>query len=248
MKGVDLNSIRKQIASSGVMENSLVVKYKVLLVPIIVVVLAGVIVVLVTIPQLVGLFNTFKTIDELNAKKVVYQKKAGELERINVEDFRKNLDTALVALPVEKDIPGVMGELLVSLGGSGLGLDGITFSNSPPESDKLQEYMITIDVSGEEQSLRSFLQRVTVAPRLIKLTGIEVSKGAVGKIGASITFTTFYQALPNAIGSVDEKLPVIGNADTQILADIETKIKTFPKVTTEQAGSSVTGKLDPFRP
>lgn len=248
MKGVDLNSIRKQIASSGVMENSLVVKYKVLLVPIIVVVLAGVIVVLVTIPQLVGLFNTFKTIDELNAKKVVYQKKAGELERINVEDFRKNLDTALVALPVEKDIPGVMGELLVSLGGSGLGLDGITFSNSPPESDKLQEYMITIDVSGEEQSLRSFLQRVTVAPRLIKLTGIEVSKGAVGQIGASITFTTFYQALPNAIGSVDEKLPVIGNADTQILADIETKIKTFPKVTTEQAGSSVTGKLDPFRP
>lgn len=248
MKGVDLNSIKKQIASSGVMESSLVVKYKVLFVPVLIVVLAGVIVVLVTIPQLIALFNTFKTIDELNAKKVVYQKKAGELERINIEDYRKNLDTALVALPVEKDIPGVMGELLVSLGGSGLGLDGITFSNAPPETDKLQEYTITIDVSGDEQSLKSFLQRVTVAPRLIKLTGIEVSKGTAGQIGASITFTTFYQNLPNAIGSVDEKLPVIGNADTQILADIETKIRSFPKVTTGQAESAVTGKLDPFRP
>jgi Tfp pilus assembly protein PilO len=248
MKSLDLDTIKKQIAASGVMENELVAKYKILFVPILVVIFAGVIVMLVTIPQIITLLNTFKTIDELNAKKAVYQKKVADLERINVEDYRKDLDTALVALPVEKDIPGVMGELLVSLGGSGLALEGITFSNSPPESDKLQEYMVTIDVSGDEISLKSFLERVTVAPRLIKLTGIEVSRGNGTDIGASITFTTFYQALPNALGSVDEKLPVIGAGDTQILADIETKIKTFPKVTSTQTGSSAQGKLDPFRP
>lgn len=242
-----LNDLKKSIKDSPLLKNEYVEKYKIFFVPLAVLSLGVLISVLVTVPQFLKLFETFKTIDELNQKKAFYQQKEQELESINQNQFRQDLDTALIALPVEKDIPGVLGELLVGLGGSGMSLDGITFSTSPAESEQTQEYAITINASGEESSLRNFLERVTLAPRLIKLTVIEVSKNTGTNISASITFVTFYQLLPKSIGSVDDKLPKISQADTQVLSDIAQKIKAFPKITNQASGSAV-GKLDPFRP
>lgn len=242
-----LTELKKGLKDSPLIKNGLVEKYKIVLVPLMVLVLATVIIILVTIPQFLKLFETFKTIDELNQKKAFYQQKEKELEAINEGKFREDLDTALIALPVEKDIPGVMGELLVALGGSGMDLDGITFSTSPVESEQTQEYAITIDASGEESTLRNFLERVTVAPRLVKLNSIEVSRGTGQTVSTSITFVTFYQLLPKTIGSVDDKLPKVTQADTQVLADIAAKIRSFPKAN-NQGSQSTIGKLDPFRP
>lgn len=244
----DLKTLKKDLLSSPLMTNELVIKYKVLLVPGIVLALSILIVVIVTIPQFLALLQTFKNIDELEQKKILYQKKAADLDEVNIEDFRKDLDTALVALPVEKNIPGIMGQMLVSLGGSGLSLEGISFSNAPAESDKAQEYTITIDVSGDETGLNNFLERVSVAPRLVKLSSIEVSKGIGNSISASIIFATFYQLLPKTAGSFDDKLPTISKNETQVLSDIRAKIQTFPQIGSQQAGSVTTGKLDPFRP
>lgn len=241
------NDFKKSLKDSPLFKNEYVEKYKIFIVPLFVLALAVLISVLVTVPQFLKLFETFKTIDELNQKKAFYQQKKMELDNINQEKFRQDLDTALIALPVEKDIPGVMGELLVALGGSGMNLEGITFSSSPVESEQIQEYAITIDASGDETSLRNFLERVTVSPRLIKLTVIEVSKNTGNSISTSITFVTFYQLLPKSIGSVDDKLPKITEVDTQVLADIAQKVKAFPKISSQASGSAV-GKLDPFRP
>lgn len=244
----DLKILKKKLLSSPLMTSELVIKYKVLLVPGIVLVTSILIVVLVTIPQFFSLLQTFKTIDDLNQKKIVYQKKAADLEQIQIEDYRKDLDTALEALPVEKNIPGIIGQMLVSLGGSGLSLEGISFSNAPPESEKVQEYTITIDVSGDEIALGNFLERVTIAPRLVKLSSIEVNQGAGDNVSASLTFATFYQLLPKTAGSVDDKLPVITKSEKQMLSDIRTKVETFPQIGLQQSGEATAGKLDPFRP
>lgn len=240
-----LESIKKRISSSAFFTDNKYEKYRVLLVPLLVIISAIFISVLVTIPQVFKLVNTFKTIDELGQKKLSYQKKASELESINTTEYRNNLDIALVALPVEKDIPGVMGEILVSLGGSGMHLNGITFSNSPAESEKAEEYSIAIDATGNKTSLGNFLERVTLAPRLIKLTSINIETVSGDSLNATVSFATFYQTLPNTIGSVDDQLPKIGKDDTQILADIETKEHRFPKVT-QEASASAKGKLNPF--
>lgn len=242
-----LNSFKKALKDSALLRNEYMGKYKIFLVPVIVLALAILISALVTIPQFLKLFETFKSIEELNTKKVFYQQKEQELASIDQDRFRQDLDIALVALPVEKDIPGVLGELLVSLGGSGMDLEGITFSTAPVESEKTQEYAITINASGEESSLRNFLERITIAPRLIKLVSIEVNKNSNRNISASITFVTFYQLLPKSIGSVDDKLPKVTKEDTQVLTDIAQKVKTFPRVGSESSGFTK-GKLDPFRP
>lgn len=242
-----LESIKKQISSSAFVSDGKYERYRLLLIPFIVLVSAILVSVLVTVPQVFKLIDTFKTINELDQKKLFFQEKASGLEAINVEDYRKDLDTGLVALPVEKDIPGVMGEILFSLGGSGLHLNGITFSNSPLESEKVEEYAITIDASGTKSSLRNFLERVTLAPRLIKLTSINITNMSEDSLDARVIFATFYQTLPKSIGSIDDQLPEIGKEETQILKDIETKKRLFPKASPGTSGSSK-GKLNPFSP
>ncbi len=221
-------------------------KHSRLIIPGIVLVIAILILSLVTIPQFLKLFDTFKTIGELEQKKLFYQRKVSELENLNLPKLRQDLETALVALPVDKDIPGVTGELLVALSGSGTSLSGITFSSAAPESEKVQEYTLRIDISGTEDNLKNFLERVKVSPRLIKLSSIDVGKGSGGNLSASIGFVTLYQLLPQNIGSVDEDVPQITQPDLQVLSDIEAKVRALPRVSQEEASSSATGKLNPF--
>ncbi|MBI2593418.1 type 4a pilus biogenesis protein PilO [Candidatus Daviesbacteria bacterium] len=242
-----LESVKKQLKALPFFEDVKYEKYRLLLVPFVVLVTAILVMVLITVPQIYKLISTNNTIKELEQKKLFYQKKASELQSIKIQNYRNDLNTALVALPVEKDIPGVMGEILFSLGGSGMALSSITFSTSPAESEKVEEYTITIEASGTETSLRNFLERVTLAPRLIKLTKIQVNNGTNNKLNASIAFVAFYQTLPSNIGKIDDLVPKINQEDTQILADIEAKQTQFPKATAETS-QTTTGKLNPFKP
>lgn len=242
-----LKTLKTQIIALPIFSAPQYARYRMFFVPLFVVIIASLITLLVTAPQIVKLLKTSQDLKDLEEKKQFYIQKASELENLNVEDYRNNLDTSLIALPVDKDIPGVMGELLVSLSGSGMSLLGISFSNSPPESDKLQEYSILLNVTGSEDNLRNFLERVTVAPRLIKLSSIEVSKGAGENFTIALSFATFYQILPGDIGSIDDELPKISASDTQFLADIQAKVKTFQTVA-NQAAVPVAGKSNPFSP
>lgn len=242
-----LESTKKRISSTPFFRDEKYKKYRAFSVPLFALIIAILLSVLVTIPQIYKLLHTYKTIDELKQKKIFYQKKASDLEAIKVFDYRNDLDTALVALPVEKDIPGVIGEILVSLGGSGMHLGGISLSSSPQVSEKTEEYNISIDAAGTETSLRNFLERVKLAPRLVKLTAINVENASSGSLSTRITFTTFYQALPNNISAIDVELPEIGKNDTSTLVDIEAKKRQFPKVT-QEATASAKGKSDPFSP
>lgn len=241
-----LKLLKRKIGESSFFSSPFYLKYNRFIVPAMVLIIALLISALVTVPQVFKLFETFKTIDGLNQKKSFYQKKTEELEGLNLPDTRQELETALVALPVDKDITGVTGELLVALSGSGMSLDAISFSSTAPESEKVQEYSLRMDVSGNEESLKSFLDRVKVTPRLIKLSSIDISKGTRTSLSASIGFVTLYQQLPQNVGSVDEDVPKITAADRQILSDIQAKIISLPRITQTEASGSATGKLNPF--
>lgn len=241
--------IREKIAGTGILTNPMYIKYKHYLVPGIVLVIALLISGLVTVPQVFRLFETFKTIDDLNQKKQFYQVKNAELQNLNLESYQADLDTALLALPVDKNIPGVTGELLTALSGSGMTLDGITFANSPAESDKVEEFMLRMDISGSESELKNFLERVKLTPRIIKMTSLEIGKSKDGRLTAAVGFVTLYQALPKNISSVDEPLPVITQTQSEALAGIKAKVQAFPADTSGGNGSGgIVGKLNPFAP
>lgn len=239
-------ALKLRISTMPIFQSPLFIKYNRLIIPGIVLIIAIFILTLVTIPQVFKLIETFRTIDELNTKKVFYQKKIADLESLDLEKYRKDLETSLVALPVDRDIPGVTGELLVALSGSGMSLSGIAFSSASPESDKVQEYSLKLEVSGSEDSLKNFFERVKISPRIIKIVSLDISQGKTQTLNASLGFVTLYQALPQHIGSVDADIPTISSADSQTLVDIAAKIRTLPQVTETEASTSAVGKSDPF--
>lgn len=240
------SNLKEKIASSGFFNSPFYLQYHQYMVPGIVLVTGLLITSLVTIPQLFKSFETFKKIDELKAKKAFYQTKVATLEGIDLELYKRNLDTALIALPAEKNIPGVAGELLTALGSSGLSLEGITFASTPIEAGKISELSFKIEVSGSKENLTNFLDRIKLTPRIIKLTSIDISK-AGAKVNTSIGFATLYQLLPENIGSIDEVVPQITSQEIQVLTDIEAKTRSIPQITPSATGpTAVSGKLDPF--
>ena len=223
------------------------VQHRQLVIPGLVLVVAILISVLVTIPQFLRLFETFKTIAELSEKKAFFAEKITTLKGIDEELYRKNLETALIALPVDKDVPGVTGGLLVALSSSGMSLNGINFAVNSVEGAVVSEYTLKMDISGQESDLRSFLDRIKLIPRIVKLTTLEVSKGRSETLGVTVSLVTLYQNLPENIGTVDEKVPQLTDADYVTLNEIKRKVDALPQTAvSEGSSSSSTGKQNPF--
>lgn len=242
-----IDQIKKSIVTSEFLNSPFFIKYKAFLVPLIVLIIAVVITLLVIVPQTIQLLDTFKTLGELRDKSLFYKKKEAELKSVNIDQYKKDLDTALIALPVNKDVPGIIGQLLVALSSSGMSLEGVSLSSSPAENEKVEELGIKLETGGSETSLENFLDRIKLSPRIIKLSAIQVSKTSLDKLTASVTLVTFYQLLPKDIGSIDAELPKIAKAETQVLTDIATKAQSLRQTSPEETRST-TGKLDPFAP
>lgn len=245
-----IKELKEQLASNPFFSSPVYLRYKQFIVPGIVLVIAILISMLVTIPQFLRLFETFKNISDLNQQKEFLQNKVAALQTLDQVQYQKDLDIALMALPVDKNIPGVTGEILVALSGSGMSMDGLTFANAPLESEKVEEFTLRLEVTGTQESLSNFLERVKLTPRLIRMTSVDVGKTKSGLVSASVGFVTLYQQLPKKIGAVEEPVPQITAADTQVLADIKSKAGSISSESPADLGGSggSVGKLNPFAP
>lgn len=242
-----LNDFKKNPMVVAFLKSELYIKYRIVLVPTIVLILSLTIAILVTVPQVIKLFQTYQVINDLNSKNIFYEDKITKLKKTDINTYKKNLDTALVALPVEKDIPGILGQLLVAVSSSGLSLEGISFSGASADSGVVSEYSIKMELKGTEIGLHNFLERIKVTPRLMKLNAIDLSKNENSDdLFASVSFVTLYQPLPDSIGSVEQPLASITTEDMQVLSDIQAKINSFPKLNAGSAPGGSVGKLDPF--
>lgn len=243
---ISLAQLKERITSHPFFTSPFYLQHRHFIMPGIVLVVALLVSGLVTVPQVFRIFENIRTINELNQKKTFFKVKNATLAGIDLELYRKNLDTALLALPVDKDIPGVTGELLVALSSSGMTLDAISFAGSEADENIVQEYSLKFDVKGQESNLENFLERVKLTPRIIKMTTIDVSKSKSNIVTASINFVTLYQELPENIGSIDDQVPEITADDNKLLAEIREKVESIPQVSVQAGATPVSGKLNPF--
>lgn len=240
-----LNKIKVKIEAMPFFNSPFFLQHRQFVVPGLVLAVAILISGLVTIPQFVRLFDTFKTIQELTEKRNFFEEKITALENIDEDLYRKNLETALVALPVDKDIPGVTGELLTVLNGSGMSLQGINFAANNAEGSEVSEYTLKMDIVGGEDNFKTFLERVKTIPRIVKMTALEISSGRSSALSISVSLVAIYQKLPENIGAVDEELPQLTNADSVTLTEIKNKIDALPQVS-PVIGDTTSGKPNPF--
>ncbi len=222
-------------------------KYKLIIWPVVVGVCCLVILMLVVLPQLLTYFSKRTETDELNNRLGVLEAKAQELEQLDDKVYSNNLKLALGALPSDKEVPQSLNILQSFITQSGMTLENIRFlaNTDPSSTEQKNTYQIGITVLGSLDSVKRLLLQVNNSPRIFRLDMINVNtlKG-VSSVEADLTFTLFYEPQGTEIGSIDQPLPKLTDADQKLLGDLSNRTRI---VSTGTSNLNIPlGKLNPF--
>lgn len=249
-------------ALNKLLKNEQFIKYQPILLPSASGLICLLLLFLVAIPQFLKLQSNQKGIKEIESKITFYKQKTETLSRIEAETYKSNISAALVALPDDRDIPGIIGNIQSAVGSSGLTLDGLSFANSTA-TNSLNNYLVRTQVSGDINSIKRFISIMQESARVVKLGQLDFAGGVGSKLQANIDFITYFQPLPNIITSVDQEVPSLTEKDIALLDKIKgyapapATIDT-PAVNTPTSGTTPgtalpestvdgPGKADPFK-
>lgn len=223
--------------------NQYYLRYKIILWPAVVGIICVVLLIFIIIPQIQNSFFTLRTLSDSEARLRNLDKKADLLERINTSEYRQNINTALIALPEEKDIPGVLSQILFLLGANQLKLVAIGLSPAPPSSSNLESVGLKLEVEGDTLGIKNFLTKLRAVPRLMKVTGLEVN-GSRETIQATISLTAHYLGLVSQLGDIEKPIEEVSQAELEVLTTIKNNLRSTPSSLVITPTS--TGKVDPF--
>lgn len=221
-------------------------KYQVFIWPFFAVVISVSLVFLVGIPQVKKILEDEKVLAQTNQNYKKLQVKLDILQNIDSAFYQSKINTVLTALPIEKDIPGAVGQVLFLISSTNLRLDGITLSHISDSSlveDK--SYQIRLELTGSVDNLRNFTQKVRESPRVMKITSLEVAESrGTNQLQATIVLDAYYEPLPTTLGGVDQDLSPLSREEEEIIQKIEAFTRNTPIST--GSGSLIIGKSDPF--
>jgi Tfp pilus assembly protein PilO len=232
----------KVLTSNPIYQN-----YSLIIIPLISILGCIVIAALVTIPQVFKILDTNQKIDETRAEQLFYKTKIANLQRIDTKLYRQNLDTALIALPPDKDIPSAIGDILNLLSGSGLQLLGMSFNQTGQPIGSLENFQTRVDVLGDVNQLKKFIELSQDSSRVLKIDGIEITSSATSdQIQATFNMLAFYQAIPVSVSvPLNQQVNLLTEADRQVLEKVEVYSRNRQVI--ESTASAVeVGKADPF--
>lgn len=201
---------------------------------------------LVIAPNVTKLIETNRNIEDLIIRKQSLETKLRGLEQSDPETVKKNIETTLMALPEDKDIPGAINQLLYLVNTNNLILTGVSFTPASGVEDGTSTYQVKMDVTGDLINLRNFVNRIKENVRLLKPDSLEITGARFTEIQSTIAVKVYFQPLQNSIGDVEKPLPVITQKDLEALA----KIKDSATINSQISGvadDTQKGKADPFQ-
>lgn len=228
------------------LENPYLIKYKAFILPALAILISLVLLILVVYPQAVAGFEQQRQVSEIRAKVDFLTKKSEDLAKIDVALYQGNLNTALLAVPQEKDVSGAIGQVLYLVSKNQLSVDSVGFG-AAIEEDGIAAFMIRLEVQGEMQDVKSLIADAGSSPRILKVSGIELSGSrGVTRVQAAIGLSVYFQPLPTVIGKIDQPLISPTPKDLELLAVIKSKINSSPVVNNDDI-TGLQGKTDPFQ-
>lgn len=220
-------------------------KYKLYIFPSVVTLASLILIVFVIYPQTVKLISNHRTGEELLGKMRFLEVKAQELESINEEDLTKKLAAALTVFPQDKDFGNVIG--LIQNISSRYSFDIVDLSlgqGSEPEKGAETGYLVKLEAVGPKSALNTLLVGLESAPRLMKVSGVEVSsEKSPDSVNVVITLKVLFSPVPNTLGALHSPLPVVTTKDQEILSRLVNNILTSQ---TTAVVAPTLGKQNPF--
>lgn len=219
--------------------------YSYILIPVISLVLCVLIAILITIPQVIRIFETTKQIDDLKSQQTFFKNKIASLQKVDIPSYRRNLDTALIAMPTDRDIPSAIADVLNLLSTSGLQMLGITFTHGVETIGGIESMQMRLDVLGDYRQLKNFIEISNTSTRILKIDSIEIaSSTSTNRVQATLSLLAFFQPIPPNVNlPLTQSVSLFSEEDRRILSQIRLPSSLGPS---EASGSADVGKANPF--
>lgn len=219
-------------------------KYKLIIWPIIVGVSSIAILVLVIIPQLFAYLSTRTKINEIESKSTHLEVKAADLEQLDEESTRQNLEVVFSILPKDPDVPDAMLALHDVISRSGLILRNTTY-RTVAKSDKKENFLLSVGVAGQMTSIRDFLIQLQESSRLFQLESITARfQRGMTLVEADLPIAVYFDTSAQMAGDFGQNVPKLTEKEEQLLAKLVRVVKQT--AVAEDVSSVPYGKIDPF--
>lgn len=221
--------------------------YKLLIFPAVVALSSLILMVLVILPQTIKLITNQRVGNDLLTRSESLEVKADSLASINEGDLLQNLGYALSVYPQERDLANVVGQVQTITSRTGFTIDSLSLGGSPaiPPKAGAQSFNISLQLTGSKLLLPILLSELESAPRLMRVSSLEISSIAAGAgVQVSLGLDILYSGAPVEFGTVDSPLPQLSEEDQELLVRLA-KVGG-QGVSSTQVISTPRGKANPF--
>jgi hypothetical protein len=219
-------------------------KYKIFIIPGVVLIISLAILVLIIAPQVMEFFKEKSTMEELSTKINLLNNKADELKNVDVETRKKDLVTTLTVLPTDRNVPQGMAVLQDAINKSNLVLTNTTYSPTSRINGK-NGFTLTVTVIGTLSSIKDFMSELQSTARIFKVESATLNFQETGSlIEANIPITIFYEPAPKTLITLDNPVEKITDRDEDMITELSKVV-----IQNEQYASSSAvnvGKDNPF--
>ncbi len=229
-------------------KNPLYNKYSVFIIPAITIIIGLAILFFVTIPQFYKLIANNGQIENLNQQKSIYQDKIGTLNKVDVIEYKTDLNNVLSILPIEKDIPSAINSILQVISLSGMTLTNFAIGSNGTPVNGIENFAVNIEVTGTTDQLKNLINSTSRSPRLIKITSLSMNYGAGSAAQMSMDVLVFYAPLDTSVKSNnDQKIELLTSDEKNIIEQIQQIVGSSQSTSVnEPVIDGPTGKDDPF--
>ncbi|MBI4038194.1 type 4a pilus biogenesis protein PilO [Candidatus Daviesbacteria bacterium] len=221
-------------------------KYKIIIYPVLIGVASLFLIAAVILPQLKSYLKERENLENSSQRLQNLEVKAAELNNINTEELKKQLQISVIALPPDKDFADIVGVLQDLTVRSGLSLNTIQLGQVQTNTAAaVSNYTMKLEVFGSKSGLESLVESIEKASRVMKVSSIDLSAAkGFGGVTANLTIEVFFASNPQQLGSVEAALPKISDEEQKILVRLFQAQKTTGSIS--QNVPLPRGKSNPF--
>lgn len=221
------------------------------IIPIASLVIAGILVILVIIPQIKGYFDTRKQVEDLKTQVSDLNKHADNLAKINVDDFNHKLTDMANILPADGDPNLAVAYIEAGLSATGLQLQSLAYTSASSgvaeaTTDPASNLKIVVEVTGDIDKLEAFITKLEQGPQIIRINGLDFTRDKNNNLTIDLTLNSYYQPEAKVPASLPANTDSMSSTDNSTLDKLESRLQLNPPIQFPASASAI-GKPNPFQ-
>lgn len=203
-------------------------RYKVFLIPLIVIIVSFVLTIKILIPQIQDLIAVQNESNRLRERVETLKSNLNLLSGLDQSVLDNQLTVVSSALPVEKDFAGILNALIVASSRSGASLGDFSFqigelATGSAALGRQLSIQVNLTLSGNVFSAQRFLQELSKTTPLS-----EVKTGKVSGNSFDVSVNFFYRPIPQLKLDEGKMLTALSKSETDVISEISSWSQPSP--------------------